>query len=324
MNNPFERELSVALTAVREAAVLCRNVRGSMTPDSMDKNDKSPVTVADFGSQALVCARLAEAFPDVPVMAEEDSTELRKNENNAIRDRVAQEVAAVRSGTSPETALSWIDHGNLDKYAEKFWVLDPIDGTKGYLRGEQYAIALALIVNGEVQVAALGCPNLERDGAVGAPIGALFAGVRGHGATIQPLQDGEPRVIKVSERSDPRTARFCESVESAHSAHGDAAVAAARLGITEAPVRLDSQAKYAVVGSGGAEIYLRLPTKPGRKEKIWDHAAGFLIIEEAGGKVTDLEGKALEFQHGQNLEANRGIVATNGRFHDQVLEALKN
>jgi 3'(2'), 5'-bisphosphate nucleotidase len=85
---------------------------------------------------------------------------------------------------------------------------------------------------------------------------------------------------------------------------------------------MDSQAKYAALARGDAEIYLRLPTRPGYVEKIWDHAAGFLVIEEAGGRVTDIEGKRLDFTCGSRLERNRGVIATNGLLHQRVLEAV--
>jgi 3'(2'), 5'-bisphosphate nucleotidase len=129
--------------------------------------------------------------------------------------------------------------------------------------------------------------------------------------------------VRVSDLTEFSRARFCESVESGHSSHGDAAAVAERLGIAEEPVRMDSQAKYAFVASGGAEIYLRMPTRPGYVERIWDHAAGALIVEEAGGRVTDINGKGLEFRHGAGLSANRGVVVTNGRLHDQVIEAIQ-
>jgi 3'(2'), 5'-bisphosphate nucleotidase len=117
--------------------------------------------------------------------------------------------------------------------------------------------------------------------------------------------------------------RFCESVESGHSAHGDAAAVAGRLGITSPPLRMDSQAKYAVVARGDADIYLRLPTSADYREKIWDHAAGALIVAEAGGAVTDIQGRPLEFHHGRELVANRGVIVTNGRLHECVLGAVR-
>ena len=103
---------------------------------------------------------------------------------------------------------------------------------------------------------------------------------------------------------------------------GGAAVAA-RLLITAPPLRMDSQAKYAVVARGEADIYLRLPTRADYREKIWDHAAGVLIVAESGGVVSDVAGRPLEFNHGRELTANRGVVVTNGRLHAQVIESVR-
>ena len=95
------------------------------------------------------------------------------------------------------------------------------------------------------------------------------------------------------------------------------------MGITAPPLRMDSQAKYAVVARGEADIYLRLPTRADYREKIWDHAAGALIVTEAGGVVTDISGRPLEFHHGRELASNRGVIVTNGRLHARVIEALR-
>ncbi len=148
--------------AVREAARLCRSVRTEISPDVLAKKDKSPVTVADFGSQALICRALAEAFPDDPIIAEEDAAELRQAGNAAILDQVLRHVRPVRAergdALDADEVCRWIDRGGTSRYRDRFWTLDPIDGTKGFLRGEQYAVALALVVDGQVAVAALACP----------------------------------------------------------------------------------------------------------------------------------------------------------------------
>jgi 3'(2'), 5'-bisphosphate nucleotidase len=324
MSAIYETEHAVAIEAVRAAAMLCRSVRSEITPDSMAKADRSPVTVADFGSQAVICRALAEAFPSDPVIAEEDSAELRSDENAAMRDRVFGQVRALHPGVDAETVLSWIDHGGARNYTDRFWTLDPIDGTKGFLRGGQYAIALALLVGGKVVVAALACPNLSTTAGTDEPLGAIFSAVRGQGAWVQSLLNGSASSpIRVSDQDRPEQVRFCESVESGHSAHGEAAALAAHLGIVAPPLRMDSQAKYAVVGRGEAAAYLRLPTRADYREKIWDHAAGTLIVEESGGVVTDVDGRPLEFTHGSDLAANRGVIVTNGRLHGQVVEALR-
>jgi 3'(2'), 5'-bisphosphate nucleotidase len=341
MTRLYEREQAVAIQAVREAARLCRAVASEISPEVLAKNDKSPVTVADFGSQALICRILAEVFPEDPVIAEEDAVELRGPENGAILAQVIRYVRAARSDTTggaselidDEQVCRWIDHGGGSRYSERFWTLDPIDGTKGFLRGEQYAVALALIVDGRIAVAALACPNLSAKSgteqpATGTVGGAIFHAVNGQGAFAvagENPHEVEPAPVRlsVSRRDQPADARFCESVESGHSAQGDAAAVAARLLITAPPLRMDSQAKYAVVARGAADIYLRLPTRADYREKIWDHAAGALIVAEAGGVVTDVVGRPLEFNHGRELTANKGVVVTNGRLHTQVIEAIR-
>jgi 3'(2'), 5'-bisphosphate nucleotidase len=324
MPSAFEHEREVAIRAVREAASLCRAVRGGIAPESMAKADLSPVTVADFGSQALICRTLAESMPGDPVVAEEDSADLRRPENERLLDQVLDHVRAIRSEADPEDVCRWIDRGEERGYAPRFWTLDPIDGTKGYLRGGQYAIALALIVEGRVEVAALACPNLPMDRGDAGPRGAVFVAVRGEGSSVQPLDGGAPPVaIHVSPTAESSSARFCESVESGHSSHSDAEAIAEQLGIHAPPERLDSQAKYAVVARGEAEIYLRLPTRADYREKIWDHAAGALVVAEAGGNVTDLDGRPLEFHHGPELSANRGVIVTNGLLHRDVLAAVR-
>jgi len=234
-------------------------------------------------------------------------------------------VRGVRGAdVSVDQALGWIDLGGVtpDGSLERYWTLDPIDGTKGFLRGEQYAIALGLIEKGRVVLGVLGCPNLE--GPDGRP-GCLLAAVRGRGATIQPLSatgDAGRKSIRVSEITSTTAARFCESVESGHSDQDQSAQIAADLGIHEEPVRVDSQCKYAIVARGEAQIYLRLPTRKDYREKIWDHAAGLVVVEEAGGRVTDVRGNDLDFGHGRKLETNAGVIATNGPIHDAVLASV--
>mgnify|MGYP002624731670 CR=1 FL=1 len=153
--------------------------------------------------------------------------------------------------------------------------------------------------------------------------------VKGRGTTLLPIDIDDERNldgqnVSVSAVSDTSQARFCESVESGHSDQSTSRAVAQSLGITQPPVRMDSQAKYAAVARGDASIYLRLPTRADYHEKIWDHAAGLLVVEEAGGRVTDVHGKPLDFSHGRTLAVNAGVIATNGRLHDAVVEAVGN
>jgi 3'(2'), 5'-bisphosphate nucleotidase len=335
MTHSYERELRVAIDSVRQAAILCQAVQIEITADVLAKKDRSPVTVADFGSQALVCRALHEAFPSDPIVAEEDSSELKAAENAAILGQVLRYVRTSQAGADGPTICDWIDRGHTRQFSQRFWTLDPIDGTKGFLRGEQYAVSLALIIDGHIEVGLLGCPSLPFDSPVtsaGAVRpegrtgegGSVFYAVRGHGAWMEPLHaTSAASRIRVSSQADAAHARFCESVESGHSSHGDAAAIANRLGITQSPIRMDSQAKYAVVARGEAEVYLRLPTRPDYHEKIWDHAGGVMIVTEAGGVVTDIAGNPLDFRQGAELLANRGVIVTNGMLHNTVLSAVR-
>lgn len=319
----FATELAVGLTAVRQACILCQSVQTAISSDVLDKRDQSPVTIADFGSQAVICRSLREAFALDPIIAEEDSQALRAPENAVFLDAVTAEIQRLEIPAPPEDVCRWIDFGSASEAGARFWTLDPIDGTKGFLRKEQYAVSLALICDGVIEVGILGCPNLPVPGS-GNDVGSLFYAIRGQGAFAMPLSgSGSPQAIRVTPTSQSDQARFCESVESGHSAHQESATVARRLGISTAPVRMDSQAKYATVAHGGADAYLRLPTKTGYFEKIWDHAGGVRVIEEAGGRVTDIQGKPLDFTRGRELNLNRGVIATNGHLHDAILACVQ-
>ena len=321
----YRAEFEVAIHAVRMAARVCMSVQKTLGQSALKKEDRSPVTVADFGSQAVVCHALEEAFPHDPVIGEEDAAVLRLPENESVLDKVTTEVAHVLPGATRESVCAWIDRGNATGYSERFWTLDPIDGTKGFLRCDQYAVALALIVEGRIEVAAMACPDLPCDAQGGNIKGAVFAAHRGEGAFQAPLHGaGEPawQPIRVRTVATGAQARLCEPFESNHGSRRDVVAVATHLGVEAASLRIDSQAKYGVLARGDADIYLRLTSRSGYIENIWDHAAGALIVEEAGGVVTDVAGRPLDFRCGVQLERNTGIVATNGLLHEAVLEAL--
>ncbi len=321
------RALATAVAAVGEAAALTRSLQAEIATagDRLLKADRSPVTVADLGAQVLVTARLAEAFPDIPVLAEEDASQLAGPGSEPIAMRVVAAVRRVRPSLDHDAIVRLLGMGGASGGPSgRFWVLDPVDGTKGFLRGQQYAIALALLEDGEVTLGVLGLPNLPvRPGDTSGPRGIVTGAVRHEGAWARPLAGGRERPIRVSDISDPREGSFCESVERAHSSQGTTARIASRLGLTAPPYRVDGQTKYAIVARGEAAIYLRLPSRPGYQEKIWDHAAGSLIVEEAGGRVTDVHGRPLDFSAGRVLGNSGGIVVTNGVIHDAVLEAVR-
>jgi len=320
----YELERRVALDAVIKACRLCSAVQAAhLGGGVIDKEDKSPVTVADFGAQAVVSDHLALVFPHDPLVAEEDSALLRRPENARLKEAVLKHVRMITSRLSEEEIFAAIDRGNPGGGAKgRFWTLDPIDGTKGFLRGDQYAVALALIEDGQVRLGVLGCPRLPLVSFQG-QAGSLFVAVRGQGSAVRGIEQGEERQIRVADIANPSDALFCESFESSHSSHDDMGGIVELLGVKRPPLRMDSQAKYGILARGDGTVYLRLPTKKAYVEKIWDHAAGCILVEEAGGKVTDLNGNPLDFSQGKTLVKNKGVIATNGKLHQVVLEAVK-
>ncbi|TGO46786.1 hypothetical protein BOTNAR_0565g00030 [Botryotinia narcissicola] len=345
----YSKELEVAQLAVQRAAILTKKVFHEKSKGTLSKDDKSPVTIGDFGAQALIIQAIKKNFPDDEVVGEEEASDLRENSN--LRNQIWELVEASKLSDSEaekvlggpvenvDAMLDAIDAGNSAGGAKgRIWALDPIDGTKGFLRGGQYAVCLALMVDGDVKVGVLGCPNLPVDDS--APLsadagkdasddegkGVLFSAVLGQGATSRPLGTGalaKGQSIQMKPVTDLTQATFCESVEAGHSSHGDQHAIATKLGVTKASVRMDSQAKYGSIARGAGDIYLRLPVSATYQEKIWDHAAGDLIVREAGGQVTDSIRRRLDFSKGRTLAENKGVVAAPAAIHDHVLEVVK-
>lgn len=346
----YDKELHIALLAVQRATLLTQHVFHEKEKGTSSKEDKSPVTIGDYGAQALVIHAIRKNFPEDEIVAEEDSVSLREQrplvdqiwelvKETKLKDQKAEEELGGPIG-DVEAMLTAIDAGSSPGGSKgRIWALDPIDGTKGFLRGGQYAIALALIENGNVKVGVLGCPNFPVSDS--APLsayvgkqgindndgrGILFSAAIGAGATSRPLSHGGLQIsqtIHVKEITDITKATICEGVEAGHSSHGDQAQIATKLGITNPSVHMDSQAKYGSVARGTGDVYLRVPVSASYVEKIWDHAAGYLIVIEAGGEVTDIEGNQLDFARGRTLTANKGVMAAPKGIYTRVLEAVR-
>ena len=314
----------------REAITAASNVVASLVDDlerirTITKDDRSPVTIADFAAQAVVGLMLRGCGVD-DMVGEEDASRLREDE--AVRNEVVCAVHRALPDATTDDVLSAIDGGDHQGGPDGlFWTLDPIDGTKGFLRGGQFALALALIDHGTVVMGLMGCPHwgVHSDpsgGSVRKP-GSICAALLGEGTRSWVIGEdhAEASELRVASWDDGDPIRTCESVESAHTSHDWSARIVEAFSGHEA-VRLDSQTKYAVVASGASDAYLRLPTRPGYIERIWDHAAGSLVATEAGAVVPDITGADLDFSHGRGLERNRGVVCASPTVHARLIERI--
>lgn len=323
----YSYERMIGIKAVQMAARVSRSIQSSqISKETLLKKDRSPVTVADFSSQAIISHFLKEAFPNARLAAEESASDLAQAGGKLIQRQVFKRVQSIVPTLYIDIILELLDWGQYEGGAEgRFWTLDPIDGTKGFLRGEQYTISLALIEDGEVVLGILGCPNYPHDGNnPNSPKGCLFVAERGDGASMRGLDESQERPIHVSNEENPNLAVFCESVDSEHTSHDMSKAILGRLGAQAPALRIDSQCKYAAVARGDASVYLRLPKKADYEENIWDHAAGAILVTEAGGKVTDIFGKALDFSVGRTLAKNKGAIVSNGHLQDRVIETIQN
>ncbi|MEE2719044.1 MAG: 3'(2'),5'-bisphosphate nucleotidase [Planctomycetota bacterium] len=331
MNTP-SNQLHAAMQAVAIACQITRAVQERLQEvTALTKDDRSPVTVADYAAQAIVALTLQDMLEDPAdhrIVGEEDALGLADEESAIVRRAIVEVVQHWRNGIEEQEVLAAIDSCDHDGTADTYWTLDPVDGTKGFLRGQQYAIALGRIEHGRVVAGVMGCPALpvSQDAPLDTPDshGVLYAAAEGQGAWEFAGCDPEAQRLRILTRpgQDGRPWRFCGSVEKAHSNRSDSDRVAEIVGNVGEPVRLDSQCKYAMVARGQADAYLRLPTRAGYVEKIWDHAAGSVIAREAGAIVTDIHGRPLDFGQGARLERNRGVICASPDVHGCIIGAI--
>ncbi len=312
-------DLKPIFAAVRQAADLTRRVQQIHLAHSQ-KEGKEPVTIADYGSQAILCRAISRAFPDDAVLAEEHGNQFAELLPADQRAGIVRLVSDVLGETLGEDQVqAWLDYGR-DRDAERTWVIDPIDGTKGFIAMRRYSIAVGLLEGGLPVAGVLGSPGYPTpDGK-----GLLFYAQRG-AAYVERMSGGKPNRVAVSTRTKPRELRAVESVERDHSHLELIARIYAELGIDKAKQveALDSQDKYAMIACGDADLYMRLPREAHPKHKAWDHAAGTALVQAAGGVATDLDGSPLDFSSGAIMTNNLGMVITNGQIHDRVLEVVQ-
>ena len=311
--------MAAILAAVRDAAKLCRLAQEHfLSANTKSAGDHSePVTIADYGSQAIICRALQQHYPDDAVVAEESGeqfTQLVSAEQRAQILRLLSQV--LRQEVSEADLVAWLDFG-ADRSAARTWVIDPIDGTKGFLAQRHYAIACGLLLEGQVTEGIVAAPGYNHGE------GALFY-TRAGSTYRAPLAAGDGTRVTVSSRSRAADIIAVQSYERAHASKSRMARARELAGLNNIRIlELDSMEKYALVACGDADLYLRLPrASSDYAHKIWDHVAGVALVQSAGGTVTDLDGTPLDFSQGEALP-NPGMIISNGAHHGRVVEAVQ-
>jgi 3'(2'), 5'-bisphosphate nucleotidase len=287
MSSLYSKHLETALIATQLSATLTRNLQKATlsTNDTLSKSDLSPVTIGDFAVQALLTSSLRAAFPSASFLAEESASDLRSNPAllSAVWSLIQEYAPAFTASgltvpQSEEEVLHLLDLGgtNATSNQDSLWVFDPIDGTKTFLSGHQYAINVAYLENGVEQIGIIGCPNLpfstveptspapredllDPDG-----LGCVIHAVRGLGTWVRPFRtDGELAEAKRVERhGDSR--RVGELVWSDCEGYTSTILelhrkVAGKLGVSWPGVEMfSSLMKYAVLGLGRANVVARI------------------------------------------------------------------
>jgi 3'(2'), 5'-bisphosphate nucleotidase len=346
MSKTFSQERLIAELAVQRASALTKRVFSAVSKGLLSKTDSTPVTIADFAAQALLISAIHQAFPSDDFVGEEDAGALRQDEQlqQSVWELVssthlddAESESMLASPASVQEMLDVIDLGGLGTGGRqgRVWMLDPVDGTATFLRGEQYAVALALLEDGEEKVGVLGCPNLNlKTGRVHERSvdeeghGLMLSAVRGKGTVMRPMGTGylQPARKIESLKDGPvetKDLHFVGSTLSKSFWKEKIHELARKLGASWPGTDLwSSQMRYVALAVGGSDVLLRIPSKKSDRPYVWDHAGGHLIFSEVGGKITDLNGKAIDFGAGRALYQNWGLIAANEGIHCRILEVV--
>jgi 3'(2'), 5'-bisphosphate nucleotidase len=259
-------ELALACRLARAAgAIILEHRRPGLTVDR--KAHDEPVTAADREANELILAALLAAFPHDAILSEE-----------------APAIGAYRT-------------------AARAWMVDPLDGTRDYVRGlDGFSVMIGLALDGVPALGVVYQPLGER----------LYRAVRGQGAVLE--EPGDETRLTVSRTTDPGRALLVSSAS--HRTEMIDAVRAA-LGIKD-EIRLGSVGlKLGLIASGTRDLYVN----PSQHSKLWDVCAPEAILAEAGGRLTDLRGRPIDYRRAE-LANRDGLLATNGHLHDEIVRRL--
>ncbi|KAK8793790.1 hypothetical protein WA171_002921, partial [Blastocystis sp. BT1] len=279
----------------------------------------------DYAIQAAIAIYLEREISEFAfkMIAEEDSKLLRSHKGMQIMvQNYVNEI--LDSKEDIDLILDTLDKCNYDgDIRNNYWVLDPIDGTKGFISHAKFSVGLALISDGSVVLGVVGCVNLPYSASPCSCSpnegGCLAVAIRGKGSILYDLDSPLSTSLLLKDPSCIYSATISRqpinSTNTFHRLYKDGK-------FTKPVIEADSMCKYVIVARGLAYFYFRENRNPSYKENVWDHAAGSIVLEEAGGIVTDLHGKKLDFTHGRKLLENDGILAAIPDHHDRILGLL--
>jgi 3'(2'), 5'-bisphosphate nucleotidase len=260
------------------------------------------------------------------------------------------QAGALTEACFPASKAEMLDRIDLGGKAEvtgrgRVWVMDPVDGTATFMQGQQYAVALCLLVDGVQQVGVVGCPNLafdvhstlgetriHEDQVDQTGFGVLVSAVKGQGTFVRAMREhdlGDARRVDLTTLpSKPLTSlNFVETTLGKTSlSQPEHKLVAESLGATwPGTVVWSQQMKYVALALGATDVMVRIPQTKERYTYIWDHAGGHILYQEAGGMIKDFDGKDVDFARGRQIkgEVNYGMLGAMPDVFEHVDTAVK-
>lgn len=269
----LQRELETAIGLARKASdSILEHYSGEVTAVQKLGVDEhyEPVTAADIDASRIIVHGIESEFPDDAVLSEERVDDPRER---------------------------------LRK--ERVWIVDPIDGTAGFVKKDgDFAVQIGLAFAGEPVVGVVLLPFHR----------VLYYAVRGEGAFVR-YDGGEPRSLRTSDKTEFREMTLAFSRN--HPSKGITRIQD-EFRFADGVQRGSIGLKVGLIAEQECDLYIHLSPRT----KIWDTCAPQIILEEAGGRLTDLFGMRYRYDV-EDLQNHGGIVATNGAAHDAVIERLR-
>jgi 3'(2'), 5'-bisphosphate nucleotidase len=265
-----ELETAISLARIAGKLILEHYATDFETHQKLGADNRyEPVTIADREASRVIVDGLGAAFPDDAILSEEEADQ-------------------------PEFRLA----------SRRVWIIDPIDGTAGFVKKDgDFGVQIGLAENGVPVLGIVFLPFHD----------SMSYAVKG-GGSFTAIGSGEPVRMSTSDRTDlsamtiavtrnhltPRMKRIIE-----------------HFGFTNIVRRGSVGLKAGLIASRICDIYIH----PSPRTKIWDTCAPQIILEEAGGMLTDIFGGPLRYDRAQ-LQNLNGILASNGAVHEQAVERL--
>lgn len=300
------RRIPAVLDLLDRQACVSARLQGRV--ETLRKADDSPVTIVDLLHQTQMQQLVARRFPGDGMLGEEP---------RALQRRLLERAATL---SREEYGLALRPEiPELPEQGERVWILDPIDGTKGFVGGRCFAIAVGYFLRDRPFFAAMAVPGAEKERPLRVHRSLAFA-VAGAGAWRRGI--GRPgdawSTMRPASVTADGTLRVAVSL-----AHGgpmaERIKAAPRISVIE----IDSQAKYLAVATGEIDAYVRAARDDGQPDVIWDHMPGGVVAREAGCVVEHFEGGDVVFEPRREIRFRGGMVCVGDPGSEHVRRALE-